>query len=292
MDKQSLITLATNFMENANANQIEPEGSLPEEYIGTKIYDAPIFGFADPQDPGFILLQSTGIIGEHFRLPNEWLPTGNTVISFFLPYSQKIKRSNSQEKIWPSQEWLVGRIEGHQLLNELERYIQNELNHAGFISMIPTLDKEFFSKTTPEAESNKKSDLNEQPLSFTSNWSERHVAYMCGLGTFGLSKGLITSKGMAGRFGSLVTELKLEPDKRPYESFDAYCTKCGTCIERCPVNAISFEKGKDHQKCSAFLDKTRDKFKPRYGCGKCQVSVPCESGIPNKRDPAYENTSQ
>lgn len=280
MDKQSFVALATNFMENAKDNQIEMDHC--EDLPGTRIYDAPIFGFANPQDPKFLLLKSTEVIGEHFRLPNEWLPSAKTVISFFLPYSQTIKSSNSQEKIWPSREWLVGRVEGQQLLNKLEIYLQNELIGAGFPSIIPSLDKDFFSKTAPEAELNEKGESQEQKLSFTSNWSERHVAYVCGLGTFGLSKGLITSKGMAGRFGSLVTELRLEPDIRQYEIFDAYCTKCGSCIKRCPVNAISFEKGKNHQSCSDFLEKTREKFKPRYGCGKCQVSVPCESCIPGK----------
>ena len=40
---------------------------------------------------------------------------------------------------------------------------------------------------------------------YASNWSERHVAYVCGLGTFGC-QGLITSKGLAGRFGSIITD--------------------------------------------------------------------------------------
>ena len=36
-----------------------------------------------------------------------------------------------------------------------------------------------------------------------STWSERHVAYVSGLGTFGLSGGLITAKGQAVRLGSV-----------------------------------------------------------------------------------------
>ncbi|MGB4438837.1 MAG: 4Fe-4S binding protein, partial [Sedimentibacter sp.] len=59
-----------------------------------------------------------------------------------------------------------------------------------------------------------------------------------------------------------------------------YCTMCGACANNCPVNAISIENGKDHKKCAAFLDLTAEKFKPRYGCGKCQVSVPCGRKIP------------
>ena len=40
------------------------------------------------------------------------------------------------------------------------------------------------------------------------------------------------------------------------------------------------ERGKNHSICSKFCDKTAEKYKPRYGCGKCQVGVPCESRIP------------
>lgn len=36
---------------------------------------------------------------------------------------------------------------------------------------------------------------------FASSWSERHTAHFCGLGTFGVSDGLITSVGKAVRVG-------------------------------------------------------------------------------------------
>ncbi|MDR2480411.1 MAG: 4Fe-4S binding protein [Treponema sp.] len=58
------------------------------------------------------------------------------------------------------------------------------------------------------------------------------------------------------------------------------CIRCGSCVSNCPVRAISLERGKDHPPCSAFLERTREQCKPRYGCGKCQVQVPCESGVP------------
>jgi len=72
----------------------------------------------------------------------------------------------------------------------------------------------------------------------------------------------------------------LPPDRRGYENIYDYCSMCGKCAKNCPANAISVEKGKDHRLCFAFLEKTSEKYKPRYGCGKCQVGVPCESRIP------------
>jgi epoxyqueuosine reductase QueG len=115
-----------------------------------------------------------------------------------------------------------------------------------------------------------------------SNWSERHVAFVCGLGTFGLSKGLITEKGVAGRFSSIVTDMGLSPSVRPYEGLYDYCIFCGLCARRCPANAISLDTGKAHEPCEAFLNETRALFSPRYGCGKCQSGMPCESRIPAK----------
>lgn len=47
-------------------------------------------------------------------------------------------------------------------------------------------------------------------FTFSSSWSERHVAYAAGLGNFGLNGCLITSLGTSVRFASLVTSLPLE----------------------------------------------------------------------------------
>ena len=56
---------------------------------------------------------------------------------------------------------------------------------------------------------------------------------------------------------------------------------CGACM-RCPGGAITLEEGKSHTACSAYVNKMREKYAPRFGCGKCQVKVPCERGIPKR----------
>lgn len=234
------------------------------------IFEDPIFGFAAADDPYFRRLQQPEAVGPHFRLPTDWLPEAKTVISFFLPFTEVVKQGNSRDMLWPSAEWLHARIEGQACLVNLCRHLQAELRGAGYPSVVPSLDAEFRSGL----------DAGDGTNQFTSNWSERHVAFVSGLGTFGLSKGLITKRGMAGRFGSIVTELPLAPDARPYTEVYEYCSQCGVCVSNCPAQAITLETGKDHPTCSAFLDQTRAKHRPRYGCGKCQVQVPCSSGIP------------
>lgn len=270
MDKQSLIKIAADFVEHAVENYIAKEIAISENVAGLRIFEAPIFAFGSADDSCFALLKQSSAIGEHFMAPKEWLPQSRTVISFFLPFSEAVKRSNKKDKTWPSEEWLHGRIEGQNFINKLSMHLKSELINEGYDSIVPALDERFWSKNLGD----------QHKAKFTSNWSERHAAFVCGLGTFGLSKGLITPKGVAGRFGSIITNLYLPPDRRGYENIYDYCSMCGKCAKNCPANAISVEKGKDHGLCFAFLKKTSEKYKPRYGCGKCQVDVPCESRMP------------
>jgi len=271
MDKQGIVKIAQEFVQKSEFNYLSKETALSEELVGMKIFEEPIFAFGSADDDGFNLLKDPSAIGEHFLLPSEWLPAANTVISYFLPFTDEVIKGNKTDKHWPSNEWLHGRIEGQSFVNSLSRYINSELINAGYQSIVPALDKRFWSSKEDQI-----------LRSFSSNWSERHVAFVCGLGTFGLSKGIITRKGMAGRLGSVVTELKLEPDEKNYKDIYEYCSMCGACAKKCPVNAISLENGKNHKLCSDFLDITAEKYKPRYGCGKCQVGVPCERKIPRK----------
>ena len=274
IEKQDLIRSAAGFTENSEGNRISGAIAISENVVGLKIFNDPIFAFGSAEDEYFQRLKERQAIGEHFMLPKEWLPEAKTVISFFLPFTEAVKRSNGKESRWPSAEWLHGRIEGQVFLNSLCIYLKSQLIQAGYESIIPSLDERFWSKSGSDR------DTRYPGVSYTSNWSERHVAFVCGLGTFGLSKGLITAKGVAGRFGSIVTAADFPPDSREYEELYEYCSKCGACAKNCPVNAITMEDGKNHAICSAFLNATAVKFKPRYGCGKCQVNVPCESRIP------------
>ena len=88
-----------------------------------------------------------------------------------------------------------------------------------------------------------------------SNWSERHIAYAVGHGTFSLSDGLITECGIAHRCGSVVTSLILPASPREAKSPYSNClfyvgVNCKACISRCPARAIT-EKGHDKKKWSA-----------------------------------------
>lgn len=271
MQKEDIINLAVDFVQNSEDNIISKEIALSENVVGMRMFEEPIFAFGASDDKLFNTFKDPAIIGEQFMTPLEWLPSAKTVIAFFLPYTDAVKEGNLRDMSWPTEEWLHARVEGQAFIFKLCEHLNSALIKSGFNSIIPSLDKRFWSRTD--------SVVVEKNPTFGSNWSERHAAYVCGLGTFGLSKGLITKKGTAGRFGTILAELNLPADKREYEDIYQYCSMCGACAKHCPAQAISIEKGKDHLLCAEFLYKTRQKHQPRFGCGKCQVGVPCEKGV-------------
>lgn len=231
------------------------------------LYDDLIVGFASSNDPLFEDFKDNKIIGGHHFLPNEWLPEGKTIISYFLSFSEEVRKSN-HIPLLPSSEWLYGRIEGDILNRELSKFILQELSKIGEKAIAPSLDPRF------------------KVVHRKSNWSERHVGFVAGLGTFGLSESLITEIGAAGRMGSVITSLEIPSTTRPYTDPYEYCLwyskkECGHCMKRCPPNAIT-PNGKIKTLCSDYVDMTKEKFAPRYGCGKCQTGVVCENINPVK----------
>lgn len=265
MDKQTLIQKINDFILTSPLNNYQGDN---------RYYDEPLIGFADAANPLFNDFKQSHIVGPTFRTPKEWFPSAATVISFFMPSTAAIRESNYPSGV-ASEEWMHARFKGDSFLNDVRRYIIVELKKAGALAIAPHLDTNFHADFTI----------------YTSNWSERHVAYAAGLGTFSLNKGLITEKGMAGRFGSVVTDLPLEPTPIKYTDPFENCLylkegKCGVCIKRCPVGAIT-KNGKNKYLCHQhiFMTNPRKDLADIYGypyssCGKCQTKVPCETRIP------------
>ena len=275
MNTDTLKQIIENFLSVSFDNKISPEIALQKELAGLRIFNSALLGFAKATDSYFADIQSEDAASV-MSPPEFWLPSAHTVISIFLPFSDQVKESNRKKGKQPSAEWMHGRIEGQKFINALCSHIQEVIIDNGYEAIVPAMDKRSWSVPFP--------DENTNPAhSYKSNWSERHVAYICGLGTFSLSKGLITSKGVAGRLGSIITSLELSPTERPYKRIDEYCIKCGVCVRNCPANAISLEKGKENFPCSELLKKILEENYPYYGCGKCQTAVPCESEIPKKQ---------
>jgi epoxyqueuosine reductase QueG len=129
------------------------------------------------------------------------------------------------------------------------------------------------------------------PVGIASTWSERHAAYAAGLGTFSLSDGFISPRGIAHRIGSVITGLTLQASQRTFSNHLSNCLhyhdgSCGACISRCPVGAIS-RNGHDKSRCRELVygtapEKLSELYgTPQTGCGLCQTKVPCEAITPS-----------
>jgi epoxyqueuosine reductase QueG len=268
-----------------------PLNRLPA-FGGAPIFDDPLVGFADGDDPIFAKYKS--IIADFHLTPREALarrlvdtqapesaePPSVSVISIVFPIVEKTRLSNRRETRGPSLRWNHTRWQGQDFITELTRHVVSLLEGMGHRAVVPELEPFF--------------QMVDQLNGLASVWSLRHIAYAAGLGTFGLSDGFITPRGLALRCGSVVTDLRMEPDPRPYDNHYANCLfhstgTCGRCIRRCPGGAIS-DKGHDKKRCLEILILEQkpwmdgahgEGYMGGYaGCGLCQTKVPCEARIP------------
>ncbi|MBN2124185.1 MAG: epoxyqueuosine reductase [Deltaproteobacteria bacterium] len=255
-----------------------------------RIWDPPLVGFSRGDDPLYDAFKEH--VGDIHWTPREAFaqafpgvpvsPDELAVVSWVLPQTEATKRENRDATFYPSERWARARVRGEDVNDGLRRHLVKKMTSAGISALAPVLLPEW------------KIGYSERYV-MVSSWSERHAAYASGLGTFGLSDGLITEKGKAHRAGSVIARIETEITPRPYSDHHAYCLffsegTCRACIERCPAQAIT-EGGHDKVRCrthtvevcSTYVQ-TQFGLDGGYGCGLCQTGVPCESRIPRRRE--------
>ncbi len=284
---EKIVNISRDRIENLIRDFItsSPLNSMQNE-AGDPAWDDALVGFASGADP--IWQQYKEYVGPFHWTPWEVFsqhcpkeavsPAELTVISWILPQREMVRKTNRRAKSFPSEEWARIRVFGEAFNVALRRHVVERLEADGLTAIAPMLVPNW-------------TIVKSQRFSYASSWSERHAAHAAGLGTFGLCDGLITAKGKAMRTGSVVARVSIEPTPRPYADHRSYCLffaegTCGKCIDRCPVRAIT-EAGHDKEKCRQHLVRSREYVKQThrfegYGCGLCQVGVPCEAGIPVK----------
>jgi epoxyqueuosine reductase QueG len=257
------------FSDTSVHNRVAADRALSPACAGIRMYECPLVGVSSARDALYEEFKKPDIVGEKSMLPTEWLVGAKSVISIFNPFTQHVKDSNAGGD-GPSREWLHGRIDGQAYILAAAQALAENLRLKGAQAVVPAGDERFAVYDTPK---------------IYSNWSERHAAYTAGLGTFSLNRALITAKGIAGRLCSVITDIELAPDERPYAGPYDNCSLCGTCIRACPAQAIN-KHGKAHVPCYKFLETVHKQYASYYGCGKCQCGMPCESTIPPKNTTA------
>ncbi len=296
--------LSTDAKEKLQANPsqfIEQEikqfaGSSPlnrlqfiNDYV---IWDEPLVKFADGDDPIFTEYQTIiapthltprQALAKAYAKSPEDMPAHLSVISWILPAIEETRKSNRAETLVPSRLWSHTRWYGEKFNGALRTHLVAALTGLGYLAAAPFAQPYFKTYTNQQG-----------PYS---NWSERHIAYAAGHGTFSLSDGFITERGIAHRCGSVVTSLELPASPRTAEGPYSNClfyvgVSCDACIKRCPAGAIS-EQGHDKLKCQQYMRDfgyNTEALKDGYnndtsiaGCGLCQTKVPCEFQNPTRK---------
>jgi epoxyqueuosine reductase QueG len=257
-----------------------PQNSL-NSGTGEKAWDAPLIGYASAADPLFAQIKAD--IGPFYWLPTEAFalafpddpaPVSElSVVVWILPQTEATLADQSEAKTVPAERWARSRDFGEKFNCALRLHVAENLTANGLPAVAPERLPGFDYRTS-------------EKLGIASNWSERHTAYIAGLGTFGLSDGLITERGKAVRIGSVVVRTQISVDERPYaDNHQAWCLwyaegRCGACIRRCPPKAIT-PAGHDKARCFDYIrEVTAPHSQSTYGtaatpCGLCQVDIPC-----------------
>jgi hypothetical protein len=280
------------FFENSELNR------LPKEYGGGNIFSSPLIGVTSGDD--LIFQKFKEVVGPEHLTPTElWLACGQKVVpssqlrvvSLVFPYVKKI-RDEGQNPIvlskvtLPAEIYSVGRNYANPFKKETCRQIVKFFKKNGFNAVAGMLSEVFTIITKGN---------------FYSNWSERHIAFAAGLGTFSLHDGLITEVGCNIRLASVITNAPLEITHRKSDDPYANCLYYAEgnrkeCVKKCPAEAIT-ENGHDKIKCYNYGQKVARKMifrigpilKPHIrrvngkqrspvfpvGCALCQFGVPC-----------------
>jgi epoxyqueuosine reductase len=260
------------------------------------MYEEPLIEFADGDDP--IFAEYKGIIGTVHLTPREALartydkrpgemPARLSVISYAWPFTEKTRVSQRGETRIPGRLYSHTRWYGKQANMALQGHVVELLTRMGYLAAAPE-QLPFF-------------DLYRDEKGLYSNWSQRHMLYAAGLGTFGLSDLFITERGVCHNCGAIVTNLPLPPSPRtatdPYGNCLFYQgVNCRACMRRCPSGAIT-EAGHDKNICQRYVDEYGEAELSRIeqgqaeydndttlgGCGLSMVGVPCEYRNPTKK---------
>lgn len=246
--------------------------SLEGENAPIPVLEMPLTGFAAADDPIFEQFRDPEIIGEEFRLPNDYMPEAKSVVGFFFPFTEEVRSRVRRETELCSPTWKAAYGGNFVLVDQFLDRLVSKLEEEGIKVFQPNRDPGMVRKPIPTNDG--------EDVHYSVSWSNRHAMFAAGLGTFGMHRHLITEKGCCGTTASFIIDAEMEPTKREYSEAYEWCAHCGACADRCPAGAIPADGLRNLRKCAAHGSAVREQF--GGFCGKCLTGIPCEDKIPAK----------
>lgn len=238
--------------------EVEIEAIIGERLAAlgrSDLFRKPLVAFSDASDKRYYELKN--IIGDWHKNPNELLPDVRGIISYFVPFTKDVALQPKNVK-YGSELWSEAYQEINKHFDVINEAIVSYLNGIGHSAL------------------GIKSTHTYDPKILKCTWSHRSAAVIAGLGTFAANGLLLTEKGSAGRFCSVITSATLKSFKEPIKDRCLYKKNgsCGLCLSVCPVGALTPE-GYDKFACVEELFRYERKLKMTTNlesadtCGKC-----------------------
>ena len=268
MNNQDVIDIVKKAYEELTINHVH----LPEENADIEVMEEPLIGFAAADDPLFNEFKKPEIIGPEWMAPREWMNDAHTVITLFFPRSEAVRTRLSTDPGPVVEAAECGFPQAGRCASKVTAVLVAALENQGIKVCSPGRDPRSDMKTTPFMNGE------EPDLHFCPTWSDKHAAYACGLGTFGLHRHIITEKGCCGTLTSFITDHEFDPSPRPYTGVYDNCIMCGACVNRCPAGAITMEHLRNLLKCIQYGEELEKQGGGE--CARCMVGVPCEHRNP------------
>ncbi len=230
-------------------------------FVRGDLWRRPLVGFCDAEEVEAL----RRIVSPNHLMPDEVLNSAKSVIVYFVPFSRKVVESNVGG-YFSSKLWAYAYVKTNELIVRLNEYLARKLEIFGFKSAVlpPT--------------------HNCDEVRLISDWSHKHIAYLAGLGTFGVHSLIITEKGCCGRLGSIITQAEFEYGEPLDEELCLHKrgAECLKCVENCKFGALTWN-GLDKRRCYEILlknDRYHSDLPLTDVCGKCCCGVPCDLRAP------------
>lgn len=126
---------------------------------------------------------------------------------------------------------------------------------------------------------------------------DRYLAYISGIGYFGINNNIITDKyGSYVFIGYIMTNYEFTPDS----PLDKTCIKCGKCVKYCPGNALLGNYEMNPKRCLSYITQKKGeleteeeailkKHKKVFGCDICQEVCPHNKNIMTTNIDRFKN---
>ncbi|MEG2789851.1 MAG: tRNA epoxyqueuosine(34) reductase QueG [Romboutsia sp.] len=117
---------------------------------------------------------------------------------------------------------------------------------------------------------------------------DRHLAYLSGIGYFGINNNIITDEyGSYVFIGYIINNYEFHID----EPLPKTCIKCGKCVKYCPGNALLGNFEMNPKRCLSYITQKKGELtkeeirilkseKKVFGCDICQDVCPHNKNIP------------